>query len=75
MQKHFLEMKEILTAQEDLDGIQPVFIRIAVTGKADAVSKKVKYTSEFAGKSHRDTHHICNHPNGTCSAEDISEDK
>jgi len=71
MIKHFLEMKEILTEEEEDDGIQPVFVRVVVNGKADAVSKKDNYKVEFAGRSHRDTHHVCNHPNGKCSAEEI----
>ena len=75
MQEHYLEMKEVLTEQEDYAGVQPVFIRVRVTGKADAIARKSKYTAEFAGRSHKDTHHICNHGGGgPCGKEDITED-
>lgn len=72
--KNFLEMKEILTDEDELNGIQSVFIRVEVNGRADAISKKSRFTSEFVGKSHRDTHHICNHPGQSCSSEDITEE-
>lgn len=74
--KHFLEMKETLTEEQDYEGIQPVFIRVEVTGKADAVANKSKYTAEFRGREHRAYHHTCNHggQGGKCNKEDITEE-
>ena len=69
--KNFLEMKELLTEEEEGQGIQPVFIRVEVNGKADAISKKPQFIQYFAGKSHRDTHHVCPHPHGKCTEEEI----
>jgi hypothetical protein len=71
MAKHFLEMVETLTREEMNDGIQPVSIRIEVNGKADAVSKKPSFIQYFANRNHRDTHHICPHPGGSCEEEEI----
>ncbi|MCK5132396.1 MAG: hypothetical protein KAR40_09640 [Candidatus Sabulitectum sp.] len=73
MPNHFLEMTEIRSEEDERDGIPPVFIRVPVTGKADAIATKAKYTAEFVGRAHKDIHHICRHPdheNG-CAAEVI----
>lgn len=69
--KNFLEMKEVQSDQDILDAIQPVFIRVEVNGKADAASKRPQFLKYFVGREHRDTHHICLHPNGKCEEEEI----
>lgn len=69
--KHFLEMNQILTAEEILDATPPVSIRVEVNGKADAVSKKPQFLQYFSNKSHKDTHHTCHHPGGKCEEEVI----
>lgn len=72
MAKHYLEMRQELTDEEDLAGVQPVFVRVEVTGKADAIARKAKYTAEFTGKAHKVTHHVCNHAsNAPCISEEI----
>lgn len=71
MAKYFLEMIEEQTEDEMRNGIQPIFIRVEVNGKADATSKKPQFLQYFAGKSHRDTMHTCPHPNGSCDEEEI----
>ena len=71
MIRNFLEMRELLTDEEEADGIQPVLIRVLVKDKAEAMANKSKYTAEFVGKTHKDTHHVCPHPNGACTEEEI----
>lgn len=71
MQKLFLEMKEELTEEEVVDGIQSVFIRVEVANKAAAIAHKPNFMQHFAGKSHKDTFHTCNHPNASCAEEEI----
>ena len=69
--KHYLEMKELQSDQDILDAIPPVFIRVVVNGKADAIAKRPLFLQHFAALDHRDTHHTCNHPGNSCSEEEI----
>lgn len=71
--KHFLEMKQTLTGEEIREATLPFFIRIGVTGKGDAISKKAQLAHLFAGKPRKDFHHVCHHPDNhpPCEREEI----
>ena len=72
MAKHFLKMKEIMSAEDILNAKPATIIQVEVNGKADAVSKKPQFLQFFSGKQHKDTHHICHHKTGVpCEIEEI----
>ena len=71
MVQHFLEMEEILSDEDQANHKLGILIRVRVTGKADAISKKPKYIGDFTGKPYKASHHVCLHPKGKCTKEEI----
>lgn len=67
----YLEIDQILTEEEMDQAIQAQSVHIKVLDKADAIAKLPIYEPAFTGLTYTKRVHYCNHPDGSCIAEDL----